>query len=255
MKQIKPQFKFYATLLDKFQGYLSSSEIYQEYWGFSENPSKTEEEFEFEQFQGLIDSINRVPFESEAADKGTAFNELVDCLIEHRKSDKMEMKSIGEPGAIPVSIEVKFKNHVFYFPYALTMEFAKYFKGAITQQFVEAIIETKYGPVLLYGYLDELLPFKIADIKTTSKYSAFKFKNNWQHIVYPYCLNECGTPINDFEYTVTDFKNTWTENYTFRPEIDTLKLVQHCERFIEFLQQNRKLITDTKIFALDNIKY
>ena len=73
--QSQPTHNFYATLLDSFGSYLNSSRIYQEYWGFAENPSKTEEEFEKEQFQGLIDKINRVPFSSEAADKGTAFNE------------------------------------------------------------------------------------------------------------------------------------------------------------------------------------
>ena len=35
-------YKIYATLLDTFQGYLDSSELWQEYWGFSEDPSKTE---------------------------------------------------------------------------------------------------------------------------------------------------------------------------------------------------------------------
>ena len=123
------RFQFYATLLDSFEGYLNSSRTYQEYWGFSENPSKSEEEFEQEQFQGLIDKINRVQFSSEAADKGTAFNEVIDCIIENRKSTMMEIKSYKESGVIAV----QFKEHLFNFPFDLCIEFAKYFKGALTQ--------------------------------------------------------------------------------------------------------------------------
>lgn len=241
------KYNFYATLLDAFEGYINSSRTYQEYWGFAENPDKTEEQFEQEQFQGLIDKINRVPFSSEAADKGTAFNEVVDCIIDNRISDKMEIKSYKESGVIAVH----FKGQLFNFPFDLCIEFAKYFKGALTQQFTEGILPTKYGDVRLCGYIDELLPFKIADIKTTSKYSAFKYKQNWQHVVYPFCLNQNGVPINDFEYTVTDFKNTWTELYVFNPETDIVRLTAHCERFIEFLELNRGLITDLKIFGLN----
>jgi hypothetical protein len=49
MKRVN--YQFYATLLDTFQGWLSSSEIYQDYWGFSEDPAKTEDQFEEEQKQ------------------------------------------------------------------------------------------------------------------------------------------------------------------------------------------------------------
>ena len=64
-----------------------------------------------------------------------------------------------------------------------------------------------------------LMPLSIHDIKTTSKYEAFKYKNNWQHIVYPFC-----TGINDFEYNITDFKDTYTEKYIFNKESDTERL-------------------------------
>ncbi len=45
---------------------------------------KSPEEIEAELKQTLLDAINRVPFESEAADRGTAFNAIIDCYI-HRK--------------------------------------------------------------------------------------------------------------------------------------------------------------------------
>lgn len=249
---LQPKYKFFPSILDKFGSYLNSSRIYQQFWGFSENPNKTEEEFEQEQFQGLINSINRVPIaweDTEAMDRGTAFNEVIDCLIENRKSDKMEVVSNKETG----TISVKFNQRTFEFPIALCKEFANHFSGALTQQYCEGVLSTKYGNVMLYGYIDELMPFFVADIKTTSKYNAFKYKDGWQHIVYPYCLKSMNIHIDTFEYRITDFKSVWSEVYNFNPLTDIPKLINHCELFIEFLEQNKELITNAKIFAFDEI--
>ena len=200
MSKPKVSYKFYATLLDGYQDYLRSSEIYQEYLGFSENPSKTEAEFEVEQLQGLIDRINRVPFDSEAADKGTAFKEVVDCLILNCKTDRadMEIMSDRDKGVIVVT----FKDRKFTFPITLCREFADYYKGAVPQVYTEAVLSTRYGDVLLYGYIDELMPTCVHDIKTTGKYSVGKYLHHWQHIVYPFALQQEGNDISDFEYNI-----------------------------------------------------
>lgn len=87
----QPKYRIYATLLDAFGAYLNSDVIWDKYWGWSENPPHTPEEFHEQQFQELIDRINRKPFDSEAADRGTAFNEIIDCMIENRKSSIMEI--------------------------------------------------------------------------------------------------------------------------------------------------------------------
>jgi len=250
MSQLR--YKFYATILDAFQSYLDSSEVYQEYWGNSEDPSKTEDEFEKEQFQSLIDRINRVPIkwdDSEAADKGTAFNEVVDCIIAGRKSEKMEIVSNKEAGTITAN----YNKRTFIYPIPLCCEFADYFPGAVSQVFTSAFMETKHGSVLLYGYIDELMPPSCHDIKTTSKYKAGKFRNNWQHIVYPFCLNSEGMEINEFEYNVAVMGagasyQTFVEYYRYKSERDIPKLKAQVERFIEFLEANRHLITDKKIF-------
>jgi len=246
--QSQPLYNLYPTLIDGFAGYLNSSEIYQEYWGFSEDPSKSEEEFEQEQLQSLIDRINRVPFESEAADRGTAFNEIVDCIILNRTSDKMELKSEDD------YITALYKGNTFTFPKSLCREFAGYFKGATPQVYTDAMLATKYGPVYLYGYIDELMPQSVHDIKTTGKYKAGKFRNNWQHIVYPYCLNASGNKVTDFEYNIAVFSktgySTFTEHYAYNHERDTYKLKGIVERFIEFLESHREVITDNKIFNL-----
>lgn len=256
MNRLNVKYKFYATLLDGYQDYLRSAEIYQQYWGFSENPAKTEEEFEAEQQQGLIDRINRVPFDSEAADKGTAFNEVVDCLILGSNTNREDMKIVSdkENGII----NVNFKDRSFSFPISVCMEFANYYKGAIPQVYTEGIVQTRYGNVLVYGYIDELLPDKVADIKTTGMYSVGKFLHHWQHIVYPYTLQQEGNDISDFEYNIAVFPKTergeiktYTESYSFVPGRDIPKLRAHCERLIEFIELKRGMITDKKIFAQD----
>lgn len=270
----QPNYQFYATLLDAFAGYINSSIIYQEYWGFSENPGKTEQDFEAEQFQSLIDRINRVPFDSEAADRGTAFNEIVDCMILGCQSEKMQIERVYQeivghqdtgvetkPMLVPVghttevvALKATYNNRTFTFPISLCREFADYYKGATPQVLTSANLKTMYGTVRLYGYIDELMPTSVHDIKTTGKYSVGKFRHNWQHLVYPYCLIASGCPIYDFEYNVAEFPKygeikTYTESYRFDPEQDTDRLTQHCEQLIEFLEANRHLITDTRIFG------
>lgn len=255
MQTKQPKFKFYATLLDTFTGYLKSDVVWGKYWGFSENPPHTPDEFKDLQFQRLIDTINRVPFDSEAADKGTAFNEVVDCMIENRKSEKVQVERLlsdmQDGRQAIIGLRATYKNRQFDFPISLCREFADYYKGALTQQRVEAILPTCFGNVLLYGYIDELLPMSVHDIKTTGSYYVGKFKDHWQHMIYPYCLMQNGNDVRSFEYNITDFKSTYTESYTFVPERDIPIITDHCEEFIRFLNDNRDLMTDKKIFAED----
>jgi hypothetical protein len=261
----QPSYKIYATLLDAFYNYLNSDVIYDRYWGFSENPPFTEEEFQQKQFKELIDRVNRVPFDSEDADRGTAFNEVVDCLVEHRKSDKMKVeyltamvedyKDPSNIGCAPrmkeviTGLECFYNKRKFDFPLKLCQTFADYFKGALTQQRVEAVLHTGLGDVLVYGVIDELMPTSVHDIKTVKRYDAFKFKSHFQHLVYPYALIQNGNDIHLFEYDITDFKDTYTESYVFVPERDIPILTSYCEDFIRFLEENRYLITDKKIYG------
>ena len=53
-------YNFYPSILDTFYNYINCSKTYQKFWGNSEAPSKTEEEYEQECFKQLIDKINRV---------------------------------------------------------------------------------------------------------------------------------------------------------------------------------------------------
>lgn len=265
-EQLDVAYNVYATLLDGFTDYLNSDLIWERYWGWSENPPHTVEQFREKQFKGFIDRINRLPFDSEAASKGTAFNEIVDCLVEHRKPREMEAAKVwkdpetntvqvGEcssANAKLVGVKVKFKEYEWTFDIRLLREFADYFKGALTQQLVEGILPTEYGNVRLYGYIDELMPQSVHDIKTTGKYAVGKFKEHAQHLVYPYCLMQNGADIRTFEYNVAELDKygrweTYTETYVFDPGRDIPVLRSRCEQLICFLKDNRQLITDKKI--------
>jgi hypothetical protein len=243
---------FYATLLDAFQDYLSSDKIYQEYWGFSENPPFSEEEFHEKKRLDLIDRINRVPFDNEKADRGTAFNEIVDSIVLGQASDKMDITSNKTENTITAI----FNERSFTFPIPVCREFSNYYKGAIPQVYVEAILPTKYGDVKLYGYIDELMPVCVHDIKSTTKYAAYKFKDHWQHRVYPYCLNQNGNDVSEFEYNILlinervsgNSYETFSENYFYVAERDIPLLTKHVESLIEFIEAHKDMITDLKIF-------
>lgn len=253
----KVRYRIYATLLDAWQDYLETPQIYDRYWGFSNEPPHTLEEFWIKQYASLIDKINRVPFTSEAASKGTAFNAVIDTLITRHPDDKVKMgKVFGENGKW-IAIQAELGGFTFQFPYEICREFATYYKDAIPQVRVNAILPTGYGNVELYGYIDELMPLSVHDIKYTGNYSASKFKHHSQHLVYPYCLIQNGSNITTFEYNVAEESKsgkwqTYTETYVFDPDRDIPILCQRCEGLIEFLLQNLEFITDRKIFGGEN---
>lgn len=220
LKQPRPKvaYKFYATLLDSFSWYL-----------------KSERE---EAFQEFIDKLNRVPFSSEAAEKGTAFNELVDEI------NAGSRYQVSEKGMIEYN-GFKFKEPV-------VAHFVERYRQATPQVHTEGVLETARGPVLLYGYIDELEAGQAHDIKCTGKYNFPKFLHNWQHLVYPFCLQQQGVPSEYFTYEITDYSNLYREEYQFKRERDMVKLQGHCEHLIDFIETHRHLITDRKLFALDN---
>jgi len=225
------------------------------FWGNSETPSVSLEDFERRQFDGLIDKINRVPAaweDTEKRDRGTAFNEVVDCIIMNCTSPKMEIVSNKNAG----TITTMYRDRAFIFPISICREFANYFNAATPQVFCEGVLPTKCGNVRLYGYIDEVMPTRVHDIKVTGSYDAWKFKDKWQRVVYPFCMNEMGARITDFEYNILLVKEsktappvyeTLTEYYNYT-EGDKMNLTAFVEDFTAFLESNRHLITDTKIF-------
>ena len=281
-------FKFSPSLLDKFQNYLDSEVLYEKYYGLSDEPSMTFEQYEQEKFQSLIDSINRVPFESEAADKGSCLNEIVDCIVLGVKStrddisvsskeyyvkreanglvDPADGKVIGgdvEDYAVRLPhIEAVKGSHAFLFDIAFCKGVAGYFSGSLCQLYTEAPIETKHGKVLLYGYPDYVREDKVYDLKTTARYEFGKYAKYWQQHVYPYTLIESGkvSDVSAFEFTAYQMKGgtarspliygeMYPEVYVYSHERSARLLRGICESFGDFLLHNKELITDTKIFG------
>ena len=271
MKQ--PSYRIYPSLLDKFDKYLRADEEVENFWNIDNETGeykRSPEEIEESLKQDLLDAINRVPFESEAADKGTAFNAIIDCYVhcENVPTERSPYSIIGdkETNTIQVAFpatDIAPARH-FLFDRQWCIEQAEYFKGSLSQVYVSAILPTQYGNVELYGFIDELRKDVVYDIKSTSKYEFGKYAHGWQRHVYPYCLIASGQmeSIKAFEFTAYALKGgtsrtplisgtQYPEYYTYNHEQTVKLLTAHVEHFIEFLEANRESITDKKIFGLE----
>ena len=259
------RYKISPSLLDKFQSFLDADQAVEEWWNIdSEGEYKeTADEMSDRLERELLDAVNRVPREPiEAADKGTCFNEVIDCLVAGRKCEYEGMDIHSEKGAeIPV-IVANLNGFEFRFDMQTCMKVAGYFKGAISQHLCSAVLPTRYGDVELYGYADEIMGDMVFDIKTTGRYEFGKFGKGWQRHVYPYCLVASGEvqSVTAFEYTAVLLKGgtsrtpvisgeMYPEVYTYNHAESERMLRNVCERFIEWLEAHREQITDKKIFA------
>jgi len=246
MKRKDRQYRFYATLLDTFEGYLNCDKIYQQYYGRSNDPKVSEDEFAQTKYLELIDKINRVPREfSAAADRGIAFNLVLDWCITGQRSDEIEVIKAND-----YAIVVEYNNEQYPFPRSILLPIVERIKDGLMQVWLEGYLQTTKGRVKLCGYTDAVMPFKITDVKTTKQYKAFKYRDGWQADVYMYCARCEGFEVSEFEYLVTDFKKVYTETYTWQEDTES-KLVGICEQFIDFIDQHEKVITDERIYNLE----
>lgn len=270
---LQPKYKFYPSLLQSFQRFLDSEIDAEDFSNCDRDTGeykRTADEIAAEREQALIDAINRVEREpSEAADKGTCLNEIVDCILLNTKSTRDDVTIRTTKVEIPdmpnkfiPCIQAKMHEFEFNFDMAFCRSVADYFKGSVPQHLCSAPITTKYGVVELYGYIDYVpADGRVCDLKSTSNYTFGKFANGWQKHVYPYCLIESGemSDVRMFEYTVYQLKSTisdptitgiqYREEYTYNHEYSTRQLRMICERFIEWLEAHKSVITDTKIFG------
>ena len=274
MNKPRIEFKIYPSLLDKFQEFLDYEQAAEEPWNKVSETAKEKgqypdlevgdyilspDEMADKLEQELIDTINRVPHEPwEAADKGTCFNEIVDMIIADRECEYEGMEV--ETGETTITARL----HGFEFTYDRTFceEVAQGLAGSVSQLFTKSTIDTKYGTVELYGYIDEYLLNQVIDLKTTSQYDFLKFERKWQRHIYPYCLVENGNEVEGFEYRVIKWKGGTKfqpalsgeiipEYYTYTHSESTDALRAMLEQFIGWLESRKDRITDTKIFAAD----
>ena len=210
--------------------------------------------------KSLLDAVNRMKMPNEEADKGTAFNAVIDGLI-HGSYVPSPSFTVDDGRADGI-ICVRFPKRAFYFDREWCLSQSRYFEGAESQVFVSAPLPVRYGEVELYGIVDELRGSTVYDIKTTSRYYPGKYGKGWQRHVYPYCLTESGRKIESFEYAAFELKggkgrtsiisgDGYIEQYSYSHEESRSLLISCCEDFISFLEENRNLITDSKIFIED----
>ena len=254
----------------------------------------SEEEVDALLKQEFIDKVNKVPTPpSEAASKGTAFNEIVDCLvkkckpsnegiiiktirrgsdlyearkkgdIEHNDLDAMRPICEAEFAKIGVPfIYAAIDGFEFFFDKDFCLEAAEYFKNCICQYYTKGFLETSKGVVELHGYIDYLRQDRLYDAKTTKRYAFGDFQKKWQRYTYPFTLIESGMmkEVNSFEFTIYLLKGgssrtplitgtQYKEVYTYDHEQARRMLTQQCERVIEFLEDNRSLISNKKVFG------
>ena len=247
-------YAFSPSLLDAFQRMLDTKA--EEYFYKDEsgawhlNWNETEETLHFSEEevdallkQEFIDRVNKVPEPpSEAASKGTAFNEIVDCLVKQCKPlrEDVVIKTIrnGEdlydarikklsyeadvlgkdvvPETLPkqesidqfAKIGVPFiyasvDGFEFFFDKSFCLQASEYFKNSICQYYTKANLETSKGVVELHGYIDYLRQDKLYDAKTTKQYAFGNYQKKWQRFTYPFAMIESGM-MND----VTSFEFT-----------------------------------------------
>lgn len=255
------RYRIYPSLMDKFQRYLDSEQEFESHWNVTDDGEyrKTLDEIYDANEKALIDAINRVPFEGDtsAMDKGTCFNEIIDRILGGRSNESITVVFDDEKGVIRASM----LDNEFIYDMELCRTLAACYTGALTQHFCKGTIDTAYGVVELYGYADIYIRDKVIDIKTTKNYSFGDYENRWQRYVYPYCLTEAGNDVKTFSFDVIKWSgggvrnpvlsgDKYEEVYGYNHASATLKLKRFLECFIEFIELNRQLITDSKIFAL-----
>lgn len=283
MKQHDAKYYFAPTLLDGFVNYLHAERNWDKFYGdMDEDNEKYVALSDYEQkvYEELIDKINRTSHEpSEAASRGTAWNDVVDTLIHNKKCGRTEMSRIYGTDNNVIGIKACVDGFEFDFDINFCNEAAVYFGKMIktqdgviingnpsdqclSQVLVESDIDTIYGKVNLYGFIDEMRMDKVYDIKTTSRYEFGKYADYNQRFVYPYCLINSGMVeyIHQFEFTSYVLKGgnsrqplitgtRYAEVYDYDHEAATRHIKHICERFIEFIEANRDKITDKNIFT------
>lgn len=269
----QPNYRINPSQLNAFQRYLDSEVDAEAFSNFDENGEykHTPDEIAAEREQALIDLINKVEQEpSEAADRGTCLNEIIDCIVLNEKStrDDVIIKSAmlkHDDETEQPCIFAKMHDFSFNFDMAFCKSLAEYYAGSIAQHFCSANIDVYGKLVELYGYIDYIMPNGVVDdLKTTTRYDFGKYEHGWQKTVYPYCLIESREMVDvaTFEYNVAVLKggtNTtpiisgtmYKEEYKYNHEKARIALQQMLERFIGWLENHRSVITNTKIFGAE----
>jgi hypothetical protein len=114
-----------------------------------------------------------------------------------------------------------------------------------TQVFTKFVVRN----VEIYGYIDVVGEGRAIDLKTTNAYKSGKYSSNFQNL---YLLGLRNKGINQLDYLVTDFNEVYVESYNVR-HFNFNPMLDEIEAFTKFLELNKSLITDRKIYGEDNL--
>lgn len=190
-----------------------------------------------DKFDELISKINRIkPSEfPEAALKGMQFEDCVNKLLKRESLQELDGDYVTENFSFSKELVDKIASRLV--------------NHTKQQEYIQAIVPTSVGNVKLYGFTDYTYPDKIVDLKTTGKYSIGKFKDNAQHGCYSLIKKYNGKPINEFIYLCTDFKNVFVDREKITSQLHD-EFNEKVVDFYGFINENRNLITDKKIWGL-----
>ena len=262
---MSPKYRITPSLLNKWTDLVNSDRDWESFYGDADEPSVSPEDFYAKREKELLDACNRVPFTSEASSRGTALNELVDCLVEGRPpKEGITIKRIPneDDDRITNGFAVGIDGFSFLFSEELVFKIWTRFREATCQYRCEATMDTPFGPVILYGDADYILKDTVYDLKTTSRYSAYsKYAEGWQKELYPWALIESGEmeSVSGFEYTIVPITGGTgtnplisgeikTEYYTYNHDASTARLRAALDGFIPWIEEHRNLIIHPRIF-------
>lgn len=262
------QYNITASMLNGFQSVLDAPITAEEFWNIDRETGeykRTADEIALQAECDLINSINRCPREPmEAADRGTALNEIVDCMVQGVPSTREDTKlSRAETElGLMYGLKAEINGFEFVFDTQLCRQLRDLYKGSIVQHYHEAMMSTQYGDVMLYGYSDYWQGDTIRDLKTTKKYDFGKYERGWQRIVYPWTAIESGeaVAVDKFVYDAIQlssrggiiFGTHYPEEYAYGHLWASKLLRNGVCRFIEWIESRRDLITDAKVFGGEN---
>lgn len=208
------KYQIYPTLLDSFYWYKR---------GYNEK-------------QELIDKINRVKSTiPEAAAKGVAFENVINILLKSNNHPILMDSEYYKSGDFTFGAEIVNKIA------------AKLINAKKQQEYIQANVQTPVGAIKVYGFIDYSYDDMFVDLKTTGSYKKDKYKINNQHKCYPLLAQLNGRNINKFNYLVTDFTSMYIEPYIHSKSMVD-EFIFNLVEFTEFLEANRSIITDKKIF-------
>ena len=191
-------YRFYPSLLNVFSRYVHGGNL---------------------SAQELIDSINRVPTPTTAAqERGISFEDAIVKGQDEARFDPDLLNKVRKLLPRPI---------------------------VDTQVYCQWEIDD----VLFYGYVDLIGKFKAVDLKTTGSYQPGRYLHNHQNL-YLHALKRKGIKL--MEYVITEFKpggppEVHVESYALTHPID--RQLEEIRLFKAFLEEHRPLITDKKIFA------